>query len=146
MQSTLNQAAIVEEIEGLTHQLVEAINDRDWTASRWSFVAPTFMIKPRSMTRPTEGGSTHVTLDEWLDTWKMFAKKNPNFSLQVADISAVVNDKMGTAETLFNIAVSGVYPGIVTKVVCVLACQYMRPGKWVPVRHEGLSGADVIGF
>ena len=144
MQSTLNQSVIVEEIENLTYTLVDAINDRDWSPERWSFVAPGFTIKPGAMTRPTESGNTHVSLDEWLDTWKSFAKKKPNCHLQVADISAVVNDKIGTAETLFNIEVSGVYPGITTRVVCILAFQWMKPGKWVPVRHGGLSGADGI--
>ncbi|EME38170.1 hypothetical protein DOTSEDRAFT_75985 [Dothistroma septosporum NZE10] len=98
------------------------------------------------MTQTSLDGNSHVSLDQWLDTWKRFAKKNPKYCLKTADVSVVVNDKIGTAETLFNIEVSGVYDGLTTRVVCILAFQWMRPGRWVPVRHEGLSGADVIGL
>lgn len=90
-----------------------------------------------------KGGEKALSIQEWLPVVRRLAKASPNFHFRMFDnITTVVDERAGTAESVMNVELSGVFEGIVRQSVVGFGF-VRREGRWEAVRMGAYAGPGV---
>ncbi|KXS95331.1 hypothetical protein AC578_5273 [Pseudocercospora eumusae] len=133
----LSNPTLEQELSQQVHDMVNAINDRDfdsrspaWGRATGDFVASTCFAELPPKT---------TNLEDFLHYMQLYTFFNPTYKLQVRDTGVTLNDKGSKAGVFVNFACAGSPPGTVRYSVGLLECEKML-GNWCCTRYQCLPG------
>ena len=137
-----SQQAIAERCESTVHRILHALNAKDFSASTWEFMPPEFTVETWAVLQPEHEDNNTMVLHQWLKSVSKFAAAHPDYHFEISDLATTINEEACTAESILNVKVSGMYPGVLRKSVASFVF-HLIDGKCIPVKHVALAGHDV---
>lgn len=140
--SNTPKSASVEACEAILDRFLAALNAQDFSLDTWNRIAPNLRVA-WGVLDWSKDRDKDLPLHEWLQAMQVFAQRAPHYRFEVWNVTTVVDEQMGTAESLMNVKSVGVYPGIVR--TAVSGFSFVRTeGKWEAVRHGAFPGSGLI--
>ena len=128
----------------MIYRILNALNSRDFSAATWEFVPATFTVDTWAVLKPQNEDSQTMVLREWLESVKRFGNEHPDYHFRILDLTTTVDEAAGSAETILNVQLSGIYSGVVSSSVANFTFHLTEDG-WRPVRHVALAGFNLHG-
>lgn len=76
---------------------------------------------------------------DWLDSYRKFAAENPEYFVEIASISASVNEKNGTATVWLLLKVTG-HPNTLQRENVTISHWKRKQGQWRAYKQTGMRG------
>lgn len=131
-----------KQCEEIISQFLQALNGQQFDITTWSRIAPNVRVAWGILYLQKDGNKT-LSLHEWLPAVRLFAKDSPNFHFHISNLTTMVDEKAGTAESLLNVELSGVFQGIVRQSVAGFGF-VRKDGMWEAVRHGAFAGSAIL--
>ena len=124
--------------EEIITDFLHALNGRDFSLTTWNRIAPNLRVDwgILFLQRPD---SEMLPLHEWLISLRSFAKVSPKYHFEISNLTTLVDEKAGTAESLLNVELSGVFEGSVRQSVAGFGFVKVEES-WEAVRHGAFAG------
>lgn len=115
-----------------------ALNAQDFSLDTWNDIAPNLRVA-WGVLKWQEDRDKDMPLAEWLEAMREFARKMPHYRFSTSNITTVVDEQAGTAESLMNVQSYGMFPGVQREAVSGFF--FVRTnGEWEAIRHGAFPG------